>query len=213
MVQQRLTERLLLVDDDDLARAAYRRVLGASHEVHEAATVARAKELADGLDFARAILDYQLPDGDGLELLRWMRARGMTCLVLVVTGEPDPTLSARAFLLGAQLVFKPATSEVLVAFGRTVGEATVHVDVTLDVIVRTYASEHGLSARQTELLTQLLDGTPRSDLAARLGVGHNTIKTMVREILGKTGQRSTNALVSELLERAADARTRARGGG
>ncbi|MBX7195512.1 MAG: response regulator [Sandaracinaceae bacterium] len=210
MISKGLTERLLLVDDDDLVRAAYRRVLAATHEVMESATVTRAKELVEAYELSRAVLDYRLPDGDGLELLAWMRARGISCPVLVVTGEPDTTLTARAFLLGAQLVFKPAPVEVLVAFGKAPHEAQVRVDVTLGDIVRSYASEHGLSARQTELLVELLNGTPRGALGPRLGVGDNTIKTMVREILGKTQQPSTKRLVSELLERAAEARERSR---
>lgn len=204
------SERLLLVDDDDLVRVAYRRLLATRHEVHEAATVARAKRLIETHDFDRAVLDYRLPDGDGLELLAWMRARGIACAVLVVTGEADTTLTARAFLLGAQLVFKPAPLEVLLTFSRA-ESARVQIDISLADIVKAYANEHGLSGRQTELLLELLDGTPRGELGPRLGVGHNTVKTMVREILGKTQQRSTNAVVSELLERAAEARGRARG--
>ena len=207
MIDTGSIERLLILDDDDLARAAYRRVLSPIHEVIEAATVAKAKELIEGAGLSRAILDYRLPDGDGLELLGWMRSRGVACLVLVATGEPDPSLSARAYLLGAQLVFKPVPTEVLLAFARS-----PLVDVSLEMIVRGYASEHGLSARQTELLSQLLDGAPRGELATRLGIGQNTIKTMVREILAKTRQSSTNAIVSELLERAAAARARARRG-
>ena len=87
---------LLLVEDDELTRrSAARILLHAGHQIDEAATIGHARELVGMHAYERAILDVQLPDGDGLDLLDWIRARGSSN-VLVVTGQDDRALAARA---------------------------------------------------------------------------------------------------------------------
>ncbi len=199
---------LLLVEDDELTRrSAARILLHAGHQIDEAATIGRARELVGMHAYERAILDVQLPDGDGLDLLDWIRARGSSMDVLVVTGQDDRALAARAFLLGAVLVFKPAPSDVIRQFARPkppsprepfeTGYATGMLDVA-----RRFATEHHLSPRQTELLVQIVRGTPRRALAPVLEVEENTVKTMVRQILDKTDAASIEHLLCAVLTRA-----------
>ncbi len=197
---------LLLVEDDELTRrSAARILLHAGHQIDEAATIGHARELVGMHAYERAILDVQLPDGDGLDLLDWIRARGSSN-VLVVTGQDDRALAARAFLLGAVLVFKPAPSEVIRHFARPKPPSLEQVETTCTVgvlnVARRFAAEHHLTARQTELLVQIVRGTPRRALAPVLEVEENTVKTMVRQILDKTDATSIDHLLCAILTRA-----------
>jgi two-component system, LuxR family, response regulator FixJ len=196
--------RLLLVEDDELTRrSAARILLHAGHQIDEAATIGRARELLGTHAYERAILDVRLPDGDGLDLLDWIRARGSSMDVLVVTGQDDRGLAARAFLLGAVLVFKPAPSDVIRQFAmpsKAPPAPTEKTDVSL--VARRFAVEHHLSPRQTELLLQVARGTPRRALAPVLAVEENTVKTMVRQILEKTDAASIDDLLCAILTRA-----------
>ena len=72
-----------------MARTALERLLARKgFRVQSAGTLQRGKELLDGQ--AAVILDLDLPDGNGLELLRKIRTEKHTSKVLVVTACEDP---------------------------------------------------------------------------------------------------------------------------
>lgn len=193
--------RLLLVEDDELTRRSAARILAhAGHAVDEAPTLGRARALIDARGYDRAILDVGLPDGDGLDFLAWIRARGASMAVLVVTGKPDREVAARAFLLGAAFVFKPTPSDVIRRFANP--SAPPHPSPNVLDTARRFSLEHGLSPRQTELMLQVARGTPRRALAPSLSVEENTVKTMVRQILEKTDAASIDDLLCVILDRA-----------
>jgi DNA-binding response OmpR family regulator len=53
-------------------------------------------------DISVAVIDFQMPDMNGLELLRAIRERGQHVAVLLLSSEEDPHLAERALELGAQ---------------------------------------------------------------------------------------------------------------
>lgn len=194
--------RILLVEDDPAVRRATARILRPAlgpdgMVVDEAPSVAAAKRLLDAHRYVAGLFDVCLPDGDGLGLLAWARAGGWDGAALVVTGETDPSLPGRAFLLRAQVVCKPASVAVLRAFAAAPRRAG-----SLEEIVQAVAAEHELSERQTTLLSCYAHGTPRSNLARAMSVEENTVKTMVRQVLNKTGESSLDSLLRQLLWRA-----------
>src|SRR5690606_33446965 len=113
----------------------------------------------------RVILETRLPDGDGLELLAWMRGALAGIEVLVLSADLNPCLSSRAFLLGAPLVYKPASLDVIRRFASETSAATALLRTARD-----FAVAHRLSPRQTDLLLHLVRGTPRKALAPVLEV-------------------------------------------
>ena len=100
------TMRLLLVDDDAVDRTAVIRALRQSHQpfaIAESATAEEALETFAGGKFDAVLLDYRLPDMDGLEVLRRMNARrnGSTA-ILMLTGMDDDNLAIQCIEAGAQ---------------------------------------------------------------------------------------------------------------
>lgn len=81
--------RVLVVDDEALIRwSLAERLRADGHQVLEAGSVAQALEQADlGVDLM--LLDYKLPDGDGLEVLRRLREVDPDTLVLMLTAHKD----------------------------------------------------------------------------------------------------------------------------
>lgn len=92
---------ILIVDDDRaLARMLAMHLEDAGYEVALAHSRHEARALIDAGRFAIALLDYQLPDGSGLELAVPLRDRDPQALIIVMSGARDPALEARIHALG-----------------------------------------------------------------------------------------------------------------
>jgi DNA-binding response OmpR family regulator len=116
----RLTRwRILIVDDDPAARYALRRVFdGRHHDVLEAESAAEGLRAAGNVKPALIVLDLQLPDGRGEDLLARLRAQEATArtpVAIVSSLEPEEEQRAHLERLGASIHSKRALHEP--AFG------------------------------------------------------------------------------------------------
>jgi two-component system response regulator AtoC len=104
-----LQHRVLLVDDDVLVRWSLRQALLArGFEVLEAASGKEALQLAQEQRFAGAVIDWSLPDTDGLTLLAAIAQACPGCRLLLLTAYLSDDLTARALESGAaQVLAKP----------------------------------------------------------------------------------------------------------
>lgn len=91
---------LLLVDDDEVDRELVCRLLSAEHVVHEAATAGEALAIAKRQRLDCVLLDYRLPDVDGLQLLPVFTRAHIP--VIILTGEESPEVIVQAMQQGAQ---------------------------------------------------------------------------------------------------------------
>ena len=118
MLQSR--PKILIVDDSATSRAVLRRRLaGVDAEVLESASAASALIQVQSGAYALMLLDLQMPDLDGFEALRRLRAlpppTSSTPVILMGAGLAEPAPRQRAFELGAVDCFaqKPVDAEVL----------------------------------------------------------------------------------------------------
>jgi DNA-binding response OmpR family regulator len=91
MIEQTLRPRILVVEDDAATYSALRILLskrGADVVLATTLTEARAA-LREGIPDS-IVLDLMLPDGDGIEILRDIRARKLKTRIAVTTGVSDP---------------------------------------------------------------------------------------------------------------------------
>jgi two-component system cell cycle response regulator len=104
--------KILLVEDDlNLVLMLSRRLQRAGHSVVTATTVAAAREAGE---WDIAILDRQLPDGDGLDLCGELRASRPYSYLIVLTGDNRDEAKLDAFARGADdYITKPANVEEL----------------------------------------------------------------------------------------------------
>jgi len=106
---------LLVVDDDPLVLRSVRdRLAHEGHAVVEAASVRDACErLTPEIDLA--LLDYQLPDGDGLSILRHINEQSPDVVAIMMTAHPGVENVVQAMKLGAfHYVVKPVDLDALV---------------------------------------------------------------------------------------------------
>jgi DNA-binding NtrC family response regulator len=118
--------RVLVVDDEDGVRSGLRRFLTLSgFEVSEARDCAEAVEAASRSAPEAAIVDYNLPDGSGVELLARLKAAAADLPVIVLTGHGSIELAVQAIKEGAeQFLTKPADPQAVVVLLRRVIESS-----------------------------------------------------------------------------------------
>jgi len=93
---------ILIVDDDKLFRWALKEHLErAGFNVLEAQSVESARFLVVTKPIDAAALDYHLPDGTGIDLLKDIRDRHQDCPVAVMTAHPTDLCESEAFSRGA----------------------------------------------------------------------------------------------------------------
>jgi CheY-like chemotaxis protein len=114
--------KFLLLDDDPDIRFLHRRALQQGFRgcaVIETLTCHEAlAALTDAAAFDAVISDHQLQGPSGAECIGLMRARGLTCPILLVTSSDDPRVHQKACQSGATRVFPPDDTD-FVAFLRT----------------------------------------------------------------------------------------------
>lgn len=98
MTAQKL--RLLLIEDDDIDREAVHRLLDMKYAVEDAPTGRQALQMVQAGRPDGILLDYRLPDCDGLELLAQFAADNIP--VVILTGEENPEIIVEAMRQGAQ---------------------------------------------------------------------------------------------------------------
>lgn len=143
--------RLLIVDDNAVDRERIRRFLGEAHLTTEAATGTEALVRASESDTECVLLDYRLPDRDGIELIEELVGLGLS--VVMLTGQGDERIAVEAMKRGAQdYLVKRALDAV--SLRRTVERALEHRQLRLRIDVQRAELEARvaeLGAQRTEL--------------------------------------------------------------
>jgi DNA-binding NtrC family response regulator len=97
-----MSGRLLVVDDERIALANLKHVLGkAGYEVTATSSGARALEMLDAEPFDAVLTDLRMEQVDGMQVLRHCRERGVDAEVIVITGFATPESAVEAMREGA----------------------------------------------------------------------------------------------------------------
>ena len=201
--------RLLLVEDDPMIGEAVQDLLrGASHAVDWARDGAQADTALRTTAYDLVLLDLGLPDGDGLEILRFVRRRDMDVGVVILSARDDSRDRIAGLDAGADdYVGKPFDLDELAARLRAVRRrllgrsqpALSHEGVTLDPKSRLAWRGEGdlhLSRREFAILEALMERPSqvlsRSQLEERLygwqeDIGSNAVEVHIHHLRAKLG--------------------------
>ncbi|MEO8482475.1 MAG: sigma-54 dependent transcriptional regulator [Acidobacteriota bacterium] len=195
-------ETVLVIDDEALIRRTVgKRLQSAGYEVVEAETGRQALErAANGVDLA--ILDYRLPDIDGLAVLKQLRQLDPDILVILLTAYASVESAVSAMKLGAfHFLNKPFDLEALVALVEQALETT-HLRREVRRLratqARPYSLDHivGQSPQITEFKT-LLKQISTSPASTVLLTGESgTGKDLAAKVLHYTSARANKAFVN-----------------
>jgi len=201
--------RVALVDDHHLVREGLRLVISATDGfvvVGEAATHVEAFELVASTHPEVLLLDLTFPEGDGIPLLRALRARHPNLRVVVLTMDRGSETVRQALHAGASgYVVKGARSRDLFEAIRAVsrGERYLHSSVTgaiVDDSIRGIRAGSQLSVREREILALLAGGHAPSDVARMLGISVHTVRRHIANLSAKLGLHGQTALTRYAVE-------------
>jgi DNA-binding NarL/FixJ family response regulator len=171
----------LVQSDDGLT------LLATARTVAEAAAVSAIPDVA--------LVDLDLPDGDGISLGANLKSRWPAVRVVVLTMHADDQAVMRS--LGAGLdgyLLKDSDPEDILAAIHTVARGTMVLGrgATAAVVAAAAVAPRtdglaGLDARELEILELLVQGLTTSQVAARLFLAPKTIRNRVSDLVGKLG--------------------------
>jgi len=199
---------ILIVDDHAIVRAGLRRLFRGvfEGEVLEAATGREALALARGRSLDLMLLDMNLPEMGGLELLGRLAIVAPELPVLILSMHAEPLYVARAMQAGARgYVSKNIAPDELIAAIRQVAAGGRYIEGELAqalVLSPAPAAEplEQLSDRDLEIMRLLARGRSLSEIADALGLGYKTIANTCTQIKSKLGVNRTADLVRLAVE-------------
>ena len=208
--------RLLLVDDHTLLRESLVRYLAeepAVEVVADCATVAEARQVLAREQVDLVLLDFDLGEGSGAELLAALQASRSPAHALMLTAgmTPGAIQSARAAGAAGIILKQSGTRQLLdaireVARGGTWWDAeTLARSLTPEPAEAAESSgdapARSLTDRQRLVLRGILDGLTNKEIAARLESSETSVKASIQELFAKGGVRTRSQLVRVALER------------
>ncbi len=188
-----MTVRVLLAEDQAMVRGALSALLSLEDDIEIVAEASRGDEvLPAALDTLPdvALLDIEMPGGDGLEAAAALHERLPSCLVVILTTFGRSGYLRRAMESGAVgfLLKDAPASELAEAIRRAMkGERVV------DPALATAALSEGdnpLKEREREMLAASEGGATIEDIAARLYLSEGTVRNYLSTAIKKLGARN-----------------------
>ncbi|MFI7212057.1 response regulator [Micromonospora maritima] len=205
-----MTIDVLIVDDDELIRVGLRAIVDAQPDlrvVGEAADGAEVPPLVAKLRPAVVLMDVRMPAIDGIQATRRLLAASADPpRVLVVTTFANDEYVYEALRAGASgfLLKRARPAEVVEAIRVVAAGESLLFPAAIRQLVGAYGRRGGdrlraarLTEREAEVLRLMAAGLSNPEIAARLVVGVETVKTHVGNVLAKLGVRDrTQAVVA-----------------
>jgi DNA-binding NarL/FixJ family response regulator len=201
--------RILLVDDHSLLRDALSRILAAEPDfvvTGGCASVEEALRIVAITDVDIVLLDINLETEQGGAFLNRAAAAGYRGKVLVVTAGVSERQAAWLLHTGCSGIFlKDAPFSSLITQIRAImkGDAVldpVSVKAMVSLVESPYGPNEPLSSRENRVLKHVCEGLANKEIAHRMGISENTVKSLVQQLFAKTGARSRAQLVAAAIE-------------
>jgi len=187
-----------LVEDDDLIRKGLKFLL--DQQGMSAREFATGHEFLDKIESIACdcvLLDINLPDMNGLDILNMLGSRRPDIKVVIVTGSGDIPTAVRAMQMGAvDFIEKPPTADRLREAVDRALQAKLEAGKGRPMDAGTVRSPlDELSERERQVLALLVSGLQHKMIARELGISPRTVEVHRSRIMKRFGARSFAELV------------------
>lgn len=180
--------KILLIDDHALFRDGFAlliRSLSADCEVDCVGTGALGlSTLRNNPDIDLVLLDYKLPDGNGMDFLQQLRQQSPSTPVVLLSAEENTALIQTALHQGASgFIPKSASAEIMLGAVNLVLAGGVYVPQM--ALNNKHLVDHDLTERQIDVLREMAKGLSNKEIARVLDMSPATVKVHVAAILNR----------------------------
>jgi two-component system response regulator DesR len=185
--------RVLIAEDQAMVRGALRALLDLEEDIEVVAEVGRGDAVVPAATEHRpdvALLDIEMPGGDGIEAARALGTAVPDCRAIVITTFGRPGFLRRAMEVGAAgFLVKDAPVAELARSIRAVmaGERVIDRDLAAAALA---LGATPLSGREADVLRAAAGGATVADMATRLFLSEGTVRNYLSSAIGKTGART-----------------------
>ncbi len=180
--------RILLAEDQAMVRGALAALLGLEPDLEVVAEVSEGGQVLAAASRSRpdvALLDIEMPGGDGLEAAQALHESLPSCRIVILTTFGRSGYLRKAMESGAVgFLLKDAPADQLALAIRRVmaGERVVDPDLALSALSE---GDNPLTGRERDVLNASLDGTSLADIAIQLYLSEGTVRNHVSTAIQK----------------------------
>jgi DNA-binding NarL/FixJ family response regulator len=177
--------RLLIIDDHAVVRQG---LVQASKEngftsIETAGSLNEARSKIAAFNPGAIIVDLNLPDGSGLEIVQWVRKHsGDTAIIILSLNDPTQFVKiARSSGANAYLSKSQSIQEIMSA----VNFALSNPGSFTSTLTADRSADFDLTPREIEVLYLLADGASNVDISSKLYISISTVKTHISSVMRK----------------------------
>jgi DNA-binding NarL/FixJ family response regulator len=185
---------ILLIDDHPIFTQGFRLLLAELDETIQTVVVGSVSALLNvSGPFDLVLLDFHMPNVDGMQLLEMMRQRFENLPIIILSSEENPHVIRQLVAAGASgFIPKSSTPQVLIAALRLILSGGIYLppiafDLSLNLspghavspVQPKSPSGLGLTQRQLEVFLKLVQGKSNKVIARELNLAEATVKTHV----------------------------------
>jgi two-component system nitrate/nitrite response regulator NarL len=205
------TVTVVVGDDHPMYREGVVRAMRDSGRIEVVAEVGDGRSALTAIREHRpavALLDYRMPELDGLAVVAAVVRDSLPTHVLLLSATEDPATVYEALAAGAAgyLTKESDRDEIIAAVmkcarGEGYVPTTIASGLANEVRHRSRGEATLLSPREAEIITLIADGLSVPDIAAKLHLAPTTVRTHVQNLYGKLGVSDRAAAVAEAMRR------------
>jgi DNA-binding NarL/FixJ family response regulator len=197
--------RVLCVDDHPIVREGMAAIVNLQPDMMLAGAAATGGEALERFIELRpdvALVDLQLPDMSGFDLIKKIKAKSPNARIIVLSSHEGDVDIQRALEAGAQgYVAKGLVRGELLETIRSVHAGKRRLPAAVAQKLAEHMADEPISPRELEVLSLMAGGKRNKEIAGELSIAEDTVKMHVRNILSKLQVNDRTEAVTSALRR------------
>ena len=194
--------RLLIAEDQSMLRDAMATLLLMEDTIDEVLQAKNGKEAMDILDGSSvdvAILDIEMPEATGLDVLEFIRNKGISCKVIIVTTFKRAGYFERAIKNNVDAyVLKDRSIDELM---KTINNVLAgNKEYSPELMENIFTNHNPLSNQEKILLAKVKEGLSNKEISSELYLSEGTIRNYISNILTKLNCKNRAEAVKKATE-------------
>lgn len=197
--------RILTVDDHALLREGIAALVNAESDIQLVAEASNGRDAIEKFRLHRpdvTLMDLQMPTLNGIEAIIGIRAEFPSARIIILTTYAGDAQVLRALKAGARgYILKGHVHRELLDTIRAVHAGQKRIPPEVAAELADHAAEDALSSREIDVLRLIASGNANKEIACRLSIAEETVKSHITNILAKLGANDRTHAVTLALKR------------